>query len=49
MKKEYYKPSMMVTYYNAMDVTNLTLDKSYAIALDTKSGKMSVQSFTLHK
>ena len=48
MKKEYKRPSMMVTCYSAMDKTNLTLNTSAAIAAYTKPGQMSSQSFTLH-
>ncbi len=49
MKKEYKRPSMMVTCYSAMDKTNLTLNVSYAITAGTGAANMSEQSFTLHK
>lgn len=47
--RAYEKPRMIVTYYNAMDNTNLTLNTSYAIGLNTPPAGMSNQSFTLHK
>ncbi len=44
----YEKPCMTVTYYNAMDNTNLQLVVSAAIAPYTDKSKMSSQSFNLH-
>lgn len=44
----YEKPCMIVTNYNAVDRTNLTLNASYAIGVNTDSKNMSNQSFKLH-
>lgn len=50
MKKEYMKPSMIVTNYNAMDAISLTRNVSAAIALNNRgTGSISNNSFTLHK
>ncbi len=48
MKKEYSKPGMMVTCYDAVDKTNLKLVGSAPIAAYTANGQMSGQSFKLH-
>lgn len=49
MKKEYVKPSMIVTNYNAMDEISLTRNVSAAIALNNiGTGNISRKSFTLH-
>ncbi len=47
--REYEKPCMTVTCYNAVDLTNIELITSYAIGLKTPTDGMSKQSFTLHK
>lgn len=49
MKKEYNKPGMMVTYFNAVDITNMKAVVSSPISVKTKAGDMSVQSFKLNK
>lgn len=52
MKMEYRKPGMMVTYYNAEDkVNNLVANNSAVIGLanNNKTGRISSQSFTLHR
>ena len=48
MKKEYTKPSMMVTCYNALDNTNLTRNLSAINVTNYKAGKASSQSYTVN-
>ena len=46
--RSYEKPCMTVTYYNAMDNTNIKLTTSFAIGVNTPNDKMSNMSFKLN-